>query len=136
MINFAARNFSNFYFHFKSIFLQDSRKIDQETRPNAVNNKNCHKSNFDVFLPQKSLFNIFFKTISHKKSDTSLSCPPLPPPEFQCCVWRCDCTCVDSSCHPGSLYLRQNITELRVRDIRICIYCTLSNVSKILTGSD
>ena len=48
---------------------------------------------------------------------------------------RCDCIWVGRSCHSGSLCLRHNI-ELGRGCIMIDIYCTLSNVFKILTGFD
>ena len=67
--------------------------------------------------------------MSHKNSELS-----TPAPNFNV-VWRCECIWVDSSCHPGSLYLTHNI-EFEEGDVRIGTYCTLSNVLKILTGFD
>ena len=76
------------------------------------------------------VFDIFFSpTINHKNSEAN-----APPPNINV-VWRCGCIWVDSFCHSGTLYLRHNI-ELGGWDIRIGIYCTLSNVFEISTGFD
>ena len=97
MVNFGARNISDFYFHFRSLLPQDLIKLDQKTCPMLSITKivikifllySCLKTS--LFLKKKKFF---FKTISHKFSQTN-----RPPHNFNV-VWGIDCIWVDSFCH-------------------------------------
>ena len=45
MVNFGAKNVSNFYFDFQSLFPQNLIRLYQKTLLKALNNKTCYQKN-------------------------------------------------------------------------------------------